>query len=109
MLLSMSVQAQKIEHKPHKRPEALIKILQISESQSEDFLSIMKTQHEQRMGVHKQYEGSRKEKRQAMKGLHKETLEKLADILTQSQIEAFNAITAQHHAMKRNKSKNSRY
>jgi hypothetical protein len=100
---ALPLQAQEVEKK-HNRLEALVKILQISESQSTEFMLIMKTQREQRKNVRSQFDESRKEQHKAMKALHQETIEKLQSVLTDSQIEAFKAFTAQKHHKRGHKS-----
>ena len=102
--LALPLQAQDIAQKKHNKLEELVTILQISESQSPEFLSIMKAQHEQRKNLHSQYDESRKEQFQAMKVLHQETIDKLQSILTDSQLEAFQAVMAQQHRKHGNKS-----
>jgi len=101
--LALPLQAQEISQKKHDKLGELVKILQISESQSSEFLSIMNAQHEQRKNLRSQYDESRKEQHQAMKAHHQETIEKLQSILTDSQIEAFKAIMAQKHRKRGNK------
>jgi hypothetical protein len=90
--------------KKHNKLKELVTILQISESQSPKFLSIMEAQHEKRKNVRSQYDNGRKEQRQVMKMLHQETLERLQSILTDSQVEAFKAVMAQKHRKRGNKS-----
>ena len=103
--LAMPLQAQPDDGQPprHKGLHSLIQILQIDASQSEAFLTIMKAQHEQRKQLQSQYKGSRIEERQGMKALHKQMLEQLQGVLTESQIEAFEAITAQRHRMRQHR------
>jgi len=102
--LALPLQAQDIAQKKHNKLEELVTILQISESQSTEFLSIMSAQHEQRINLRSQHEEGRREQRQAMKMLHEETIEKLHSILTDSQVEAFKAVMAQKHRKRGNKS-----
>ena len=102
--LTLPLQAQDVAQKKHNKLEELVTILQISESQSPEFLSIMKAQHEQRKNLHNLYDESRREQHQAMKVLHQETIEKLQGILTDSQVEAFKAVMAQKHRKRGNKS-----
>jgi len=102
--LALPLQAQDITQKKHNKLEELVTILQISESQSPEFLAIMKAQYEQRKNLHSQYDENRKEQHQAMKELHQETIDKLQSILTDSQVEAFKAVMAQKHRKRGNKS-----
>jgi len=102
--LALPLQAQDVAQKKHNKLVELVKILQISESQYPEFLSIMKAQHEQRKNLHSQYDESRKEQFQAMKVLHQETIDKLQSILTENQVEAFKAVMAQKHRKRGNKS-----
>ena len=102
--LALPSHAQDVAQKKHNMLEELVTILQISESQSPDFLSIMKAQHEQRKILRSQYDESRKEQHQAMKVLHQETIDKLQSILSDSQVEAFKAVMAQKHRKRGNKS-----
>mgnify|MGYP000718708643 CR=1 FL=1 len=76
-----------------KGPKRLIKALDISESQKEDFLVVMKSQHEKRMQLHEQSRSAQREGHEEMKALHQETLEKLQPILTESQLQAFEDFT----------------
>jgi len=102
--LALPLQAQDITQKKHNKLEELVTILQISESQSPEFLAIMKAQYEKRKNLHSQYDENRKEQHQAMKELHQETIDKLQSILTDSQVEAFKAVMAQKHRKHGNKS-----
>jgi len=70
-------------------PQKLIQILDISENQKDEFLSIMDKQHKKRKSIHKQQRDSRKKDHDAMNALHKETLEKLQPVLSAEQLEKF--------------------
>jgi len=98
--LALPLQAQDMSQEKHNKLEELVKILQISESQSTEFMSIMSAQYEQRKNVHSQFDESRREQRKAMKTLHQETVEKLQSVLTDSQIEAFKAVMDKKHRNK---------
>jgi hypothetical protein len=102
--LALPLQAQGADQTKHNKLDELVTILQISESQSPEFLSIMKAQYEQRKNLRSQYGESRKEQHQAMKVLHQETIDKLQSILTDSQVEAFKVVMAQKHRKRGNKS-----
>jgi hypothetical protein len=96
-LQAHSLQTGENAHKKHDKLKELVTILQISGSQSPEFLSVLEAQHEKRKKVRSQYDESRKEQHQAMKMLHQETLEKLQSVLTDSQVDAFKAVMAQKH------------
>jgi len=72
-----------------KGPQKLIQVLDISENQKDEFLSIMDEQHKKRKSIHKQQRDSRKKDHDAMKSLHEETLEKLQPVLSAEQLEKF--------------------
>jgi len=92
LIMAFTLNASELEKKGHKAfkgPGFLLKVLQITEQQEDEFLAIMEKQREQRKLIHQQYEMLRKEERQAMKGLHQETIDKISEILTPEQVEAF--------------------
>lgn len=101
--LALPLQAEDNAQKKHNKLEGLVTILQISESQSPEFIAIMNAQHAQRKNIRSQYSESRKAQHKAMKTLHNETIEKLQGILTDSQIEAFKAIKAKQHSKRGSK------
>lgn len=95
--LTLPLQAENSPQPKQNRLEALITILQISESQETEFLSVMAAQHEQRKAIREQYSESRKAQRTEMKALHQETLDKLQSVLSLSQVDAFKAVMRQKH------------
>ena len=86
------------EQRGKRGPEHLIEVLAIEESQQEQFITAMKQQHEKRMAIHEQYNGSRELERESMDVLHQETLEMLQDILTSEQLEKFTEMAKKRHA-----------
>ena len=103
-LFILPLQAQEQMHEKHNRHEELVKILQITDDQASEFLLVMTAQREQRKNVRGQYNESRKAQRKAMKQLHLDTIEKLQDVLTDSQIEAFKAVAAHRYRQRGHKS-----
>jgi hypothetical protein len=101
--LAMPLQAQDNTQQKQNKLDELVTILQISASQSPEFVVIMNAQHAQRKNIHSQYSETRKAQHKAMKMLHYETIEKLQGILSGSQLEAFKAIKAKQHRNRSNK------
>ncbi len=104
--LALPLHAQSKEHPSQgecwpKGFDLLITVLQVNESQSESFLAIMHEQHKQRKQLHSWHQPRRIEERQEMKALHEQTIEQLQSVLTERQIEAFQAISKQRRSMRK--------
>lgn len=88
-LCSLGANAQP-ERAGHGRgPEQLMQKLGLNEDQKQQFLAIMKEQHEKRIELHGQYRDSRSQEHQAMETLHQQTIERLQPLLTEDQLSQF--------------------
>ena len=95
-LYSQVGQAQSADREGRKGPEHLAEMLELSEDKRASFLDVMKQQHEKRMAIREQYQGSRRPEKSTMDALHAETLQMLAPILTDDQLTQFEEIVKQH-------------
>ena len=72
-----------------KGPHKLMEAINITKNQKDEFLAIMKVQHEKRQSIHQQGRESREQNHDSMKALHAETVEKLQPVLSEDQLEQF--------------------
>ena len=79
----------------NKRLNRMIEELQISDANQDEFISIMKSQHEKKVAIKEQY-SSKEEARDAMKSLHQETLSLLGGILSDEQLLKFENMAKKH-------------
>jgi len=91
-----------------KGPHKLMEAINITENQKDEFLAIMKVQHEKRQSIHKQGRESREQNHVAMKALHAETVEKLQPVLSEDQLELFEAFIKSNRPQKRAKGQGQR-
>jgi len=102
LISSMSV-AQSTDREPcdkAKGPHKILEVLEISDDQKSEFLEVMNTQHEKRRALHNQQSELRAKNHDAMKALHQETLGKLEPILTEHQLEEFEAFAKKNRPRK---------
>jgi len=71
------------------RENFLLNVLQISDDQKEEFVSIMREQHEKKRTIRGEFKAPRKEEHEARKSLRRETISRLETVLSESQIKAF--------------------
>lgn len=96
LVLSITFTQHSQARPPHGDPsehwQQLAEELALSEEQTESFLNVLSSQHEKRREIIKAHKmESKKKPREAMDALHQETLSQLASVLTEEQLQQFEA------------------
>jgi Spy/CpxP family protein refolding chaperone len=95
---------QKREHRGKPRGlDQLIAQLNITDENTDAFLSIMHEQHKKRMDIHNQSRGSREQEREAMDLLYADTIERLQAVLSIEQLQQFEQFVLQNRPPKPSK------
>ena len=101
-LVSGLVNAKGVEEQRHKRdPVKLLKLLQITDQQSEEFLTILEAQYQEKGQIHEQHRSSREQQRTQIDQLHQETLQRLEPVLSASQMAVFKELVYQRRSERR--------
>lgn len=101
LLLSISLiqpsQARPPKEIPSEHWQQLAQELALNEEQTESFLNVMSSQHEKRREIIEAHRmESKKKPREAMDALHQETISQLATVLTNEQLQQFEAEIEAH-------------